>query len=122
MARFHAQILAVFIALSGCASTDALSDRMAGWQDADIDVAIDAWGEPDDSRPFADGKILVWRDRATAPVLHSGEPAALPVVCERMLAVAPDGTITGWRWRGDACPSLPENRSKARLVAGRETF
>ena len=117
MTRFLASVLASVALLGGCASSVTLSQQMAAWQNGDIDSALQTWGEPDDRMPDGDETIFIWRDRAMPPIAFSAEPAALPVVCVRMLAVGPDGTVTGWRWRGDACGSLPVIRGEQPLVA-----
>ena len=117
MARKYVQFIALLVALGGCASMDSLSNQMADWQDDDVAAAIDAWGKPDDRQSFDDGEILVWRDHAAPVPPSAGGPVARPVVCERMLAVAPDGRITGWRWRGDAGVSISALRDEPRLVA-----
>lgn len=94
-------LLTLFLVLSGgCASTGSLSSEMADWQGEDVGVALAAWGEPEAERAFGSQTILIWRDRSAFVAGPNG------VVCERMLAVAVDGEITGWRWRGDACPSI----------------
>ena len=96
----------ILVLSAGCASTGSLSSEMAGWQGEDVSVALGAWGEPEAKQTFGSQTILIWRDRSAFVTGPNG------VVCERMLAVADDGAITGWRWRGDACPFVgaPERR------------
>ena len=106
-------LIAAAAALGGCAGQDVLSVEMAGFEHDRVDTAIDAWGDPEERVAVGDGELLTWRDRAGDA--YSGGTA--PVVCVRMLAVGPDGTITGWRWRGDGCPSVDTNRAGYALVA-----
>lgn len=87
--------------LAGCAGTGSLSTAMADLQGEPVAAALEAWGEPEATTPFGEQTLMIWRDYAPAAFAHS--PV---VVCERQLAVDADGTITGWRWRGDACESL----------------
>ena len=87
--------------LTGCAATGSLSTTMAGLQGESVTAAYAAWGEPEATTPLGEQTLMTWRDYAPAAFAHS--PV---VVCERQLAVDGDGTITGWRWRGDACESL----------------
>jgi len=94
---------------AGCASGGGLGEQMAAWQGLDADVAIGAWGEPQSQQTFGDGAILLWRDL-------SPDSSAV-VVCERMLAVDADGIVTGWRWRGNACPTLAPRGSAAVVAA-----
>ena len=109
-------ILFFALSLTACAGPDALSRQMAGWQHEDIEVAIAAWGEPEDRVAAGDEVILVWRDRAYLPPGPANASHAA-VVCERQLAMASDGTISGWRWRGNACPSLSSAAGRAALFA-----
>ena len=107
-------LLSATLALSASAANDSLSQRMAAWQGQPIGVATAVWGAPQAETGFGDQTVLVWRDFGTGP---EGTPAML---CERMLAVAADGVISGWRWRGDACPSLgAETGAVARLTPNR---
>jgi hypothetical protein len=113
MNQQYLALLAAFVMLGGCATTDSLSDQMAGWQQDDVDAALAAWGDPEASIAFGDGRLLTWRDRAAV----STSLADAPVVCERMLAVDADGVITGWRWRGDACPTIDASRTRPAMLA-----
>lgn len=88
------------LALSACAANEGLSQRMAAWQGQPIGVATAVWGAPQAETEFGDQTVLVWRDFGPE---SEGTPELL---CERMLAVAADGIVTGWRWRGDACPTF----------------
>ena len=98
--------------LAACAANEGLSQRMAAWQGQPIGVATAVWGTPQAETGFGDQTVLVWRDFGAGP---EGMPELL---CERMLAVAADGVISGWRWRGDACPSIgAETAAVARLNA-----
>ena len=108
-----AVLIAILTMSAGCASTGSLSSEMAGWQGEDVGIAIAAWGEPEAERAFGDETILIWRDR---PAVVSAPGA---VVCERMLAIAEDSTITGWRWRGDACESIGAADRQAQMAASR---
>jgi hypothetical protein len=114
-------LLALIALASGCASQSPLTADMSAWQGDDISVALAIWGAPEDERASGDETILVWRDRASAhsPSGRLGEPAEGAIVCERMLAVADDGTITGWRWRGNACESISPAARDRTLAASR---
>ena len=93
-------LLTMALATSGCSATGALSGTMADMQGASIADAFTAWGEPEITETVGEQTLFVWRDYATA---------AVPIViCERMLAADESGTVTGWRWRGDACESIGE--------------
>lgn len=121
MYRKHGMLLLLIALASGCASQGPLSTGMAAWQGEDVSVALETWGAPEDERAFGDETILVWRDRA-APHSPSGrlaEPAEAAVLCERMLAVDGEGTITGWRWRGSACESVAPAQRERTLAAAR---
>ena len=109
-------VLFFALSLAACAAPDTLSRQMAGWQDEDIAAAIAAWGEPEERVAAGDEVILVWRDRAYLPPGPT-HPRDAAIVCERQLAVTSDGTISGWRWRGNACPSLGSAAERAALVA-----
>lgn len=106
----HGLLIFLIILASGCASQEPLSAGMAAWQGEDVSVALETWGAPEDARAFGDETILLWRDRASfhSPSGRLSERAEAVVLCERMLAVADDGTITGWRWRGNACETIAE--------------
>lgn len=95
-------ILAVLLlAAAGCSTTGTLSGSMADMQGTSIAEAFKAWGEPEITETVGAQTVFVWRDYATS--------AAVPIIiCERMLAADDSGTITGWRWRGDACKSIDE--------------
>ncbi len=114
----HGLILATLLVMSGCSTTGSLGQEMAGWQGKDVDIAIEAWGAPEAQQDFGEQTVLIWRDRfgdgiPSASVDYLGIDA---IACERMLAVADDGTITGWRWRGDACNAI-EHTPDAGAVA-----
>ena len=94
-------LLAAFSA--GCASGQSLSREMAGMQGTDVDDAIAAWGPPEAETMIAGQQVLIWKDRTS----DYFEVAQGIVLCERMLAVDTQGTVTGWRWRGDACEAVP---------------
>ncbi|MDJ0939217.1 MAG: hypothetical protein QNJ00_05600 [Woeseiaceae bacterium] len=96
--------------LVGCGTTASLSNDMAGWQGDHVSIALEAWGQPEAEQAFGAETVLIWRDRSTEPPAYLAEPGVPQVVCERMLAVDETGTITGWRWRGDACESLGASR------------
>ena len=98
--------IVLIAALSGCAASDSLSRQMADWQSQNVIVALDAWGTPDRREELDGQTLLTWYDRALLPFSFAGDDIAPPVICTRMLAVADDGTITGWRWRGDRCPMV----------------
>lgn len=105
-------LAAATVALSACATHGDLSHRMASWQGQPVGVATAAWGAPQAEAEFGDQTVLIWRDFGS---LTAGTPELL---CERMLAVTADGIVTGWRWRGDACPALgTETAAFARLDA-----
>lgn len=103
--------------LSGCASGGGLSRQMADWQSQDVAVALEAWGTPDSQERIGDETLLSWYDRA--PAIFAVADFSTPVICTRMLAVATDGTITGWRWRGDRCPDVAPGFRQRNLSASR---
>lgn len=121
MNRKHGMLLVFIFLASGCAMQDPLSTDMSAWQGENVSVALETWGAPETERTFGDETVLIWRDRASF-YSSSGrlvQPADATVICERMLAVADDGTITGWRWRGNACEHIgPESRNRT-LAASR---
>lgn len=121
MIRKHGLLLVAAALASGCASQSPLTADMSAWQGDDISVALASWGAPEDERAFGDEIVLIWRDRAPSysPSGRLDEPADSAVLCERMLAVAGDGTITGWRWRGDACESLAPTARETTFAASR---
>lgn len=108
-------LIATALLLSGCAGSGGLSREMAALQDESVSTVVAVWGQPDSEEPFGDETVLTWYDRAPA---GSGI-AATVVVCERMLAVTEQGTITGWRWRGDHCNKVPEGVRSRSLTASR---
>ena len=104
-------ILAVLLlALAGCSTTGTLSGTMADMQGTSIAEAFTTWGEPEASETVGNQTVYVWRDYAAS--------AAVPIViCERLLAADADGTVTGWRWRGNACESVSAAEREARQYA-----
>lgn len=106
-------LLALLSLTTGCTTTASLSERMAAWQGQNVGEAIAIWGQPDAEQAYRDESVLIWHDHASQllRVSATGEWTAA-VVCERMLAVTDDGTITGWRWRGDSCPALHTSPSQ----------
>ena len=103
--------------LGGCATGGGLSRQMADWQSQNVSVALEAWGNPDSRERFGDETLLSWYDRA--PAIFAVADVSAPVICTRMLAVATDGTITGWRWRGDRCPDVAPQIRQRSLSASR---
>ncbi len=99
-------LLASAIQLAGCSTTGSLSNDMAALQGSPAGYATAIWGEPHATEDFADGTLMIWRDYAG---IYSGTVMQV-VICERQLAVDADGSISGWRWRGDACESLYRDR------------
>lgn len=112
MLRQSFAVLAAVLLLAGCASSHSLSREMAGWEGGNVADAIAVWGLPEESSEIAGQTVLIWRDRS--PPGLDGVPA---VVCQRMLAVSREGTITGWRWRGDAC--VAEDLAMPRVASSR---
>ena len=108
----------LFALMSGCASTQSLSDRMADWQGQPVGAAVEAWGQPESERTFGDETVLIWRDRAfhLMPTGFTSDLDTAAVICERMLAVSGSGTITGWRWRGDACLRLHDTSAPGNVT------
>ena len=95
------------LALAGCAANGSLSSEMAAMQGSPQGHATATWGTPTVTEAFADGTLLIWLDYAGT---YSG--AGTPVViCERQISVDATGSISGWRWRGDACESLHRDRT-----------
>jgi len=111
--------IVILTVLAGCASSGDLSRQMADWQSQHVSTAIEVWGEPDEEVPMDGQTVLTWYDRSAAPFGVSDNVIASVIVCERMLAVAYDGTITGWRWRGDRCDSVAPGFRKRGLSAAR---
>ena len=102
------------MALSACAANGSLSQQMAAFEGQPLGVATAAWGAPQTEMRAGDQTVRIWRDYAPGT---AGTPELL---CERMLAVDADGIVTGWRWRGDACPALgAQTEAFARLVQKR---
>lgn len=97
------------LAVTGCAVPGTLSQEMAAMQGSPPGYATDTWGSPSAVEPFGDGRLMIWRDYAHT-YTGSGTPV---VICERQLAVDSNDSISGWRWRGDACESLHKDRSVA---------
>lgn len=121
MKHLYFALLAIALLGTGCAATAPLSDEMAAWQGDHVDAALDSWGEPELTRAFGDETIMIWRDRhtTTSPSGLSAGFDSGEVACERMLAVSEDGTVTGWRWRGDACEAMPAELRVRQLSAAR---
>ena len=94
-------------ALAGCSATSSLSHEMAAMQGSPAGVARAAWGAPTATEALDEGTLLIWMDYAGT---YGGAPVPV-VICERQLAVDATGSISGWRWRGDACESLHRNRT-----------
>lgn len=106
----------LLVSLTGCASNDHLSQQMSGWQDQNVAVALNDWGTPDRQEVHAGQTLFVWIDRSSTSADYlSGWGSA--VICTRTLAADDDGVITGWRWRGDACPSLTPGAVRSGLAA-----
>lgn len=101
--------------LGGCATGGGLSRQMADWQSQNVSVALEAWGTPDSRERIGDETLLSWYDRA--PAIFAVADVSAPVICTRMLAVATDGTITGWRWRGDRCPMITTELRRTAMTA-----
>ncbi len=114
----HGMLLLLIGLASGCALQDPLSADMSALQGEHVSTALAAWGAPEDERAFGDETVLIWRDRTAAYSLPAGSADAA-VICERMLAVADDGTITGWRWRGNACEHVVPGTRAGSLAAAR---
>lgn len=121
MIRKHGMLLLLLVLAAGCATRDPLSAGMAAWQGEDVSVALETWGAPEDERAFGDETVLIWRDRASMhpPSGRLTDPPKAAVLCERLLAVDDDGTITGWRWRGNACASIAPAERDRILAASR---
>ncbi len=99
-------LLGSAVPLAGCSTTGSLSHEMAAMQGSPAGYATALWGEPHATEHFDDGTLMIWRDYAG---VYSG--TVLPVViCERQLAIDANGSVSGWRWRGDACESLHRDR------------
>ena len=110
-------LLGGMLAAAGCAVPGTLSQEMAAMQGNPPGDATDSRGSPSAVEPFGDGRLMIWRDYAHT-YTGSGTPV---VICERQLAVDSNGSISGWRWRGDACESLHRDRSATgQLQANRQ--
>lgn len=121
MARHGLVLIAISILAAGCAAGGSLSREMADWQGRHVSAALEAWGEPDGREALGDQTVLTWFDQVIAPAGFSGEVAAASaIVCERKLAVAGDGTVTGWRWRGDRCEDLSPAKRQRLFSAARQ--
>ena len=108
-------LIVATLLVTGCASSGSLSREMAALQNENVSTIVETWGQPDLQEPFGAETVLIWYDRSPAAF----DMATSVVVCERMLAVAEDGTITGWRWRGDHCDSVPSGMRVRSLSAAR---
>lgn len=108
-------LIAAAVLLTGCASSGNLSREMASLQDESVASIVAVWGQPDSQKAFGNETVLIWYDRAPAAF----GVATSVVVCERMLAVTSEGTITGWRWRGDRCNKVSEGMRARSLSASR---
>lgn len=108
-------LVAACLWMTGCAHSGSLSREMAALQNESVSTVVAVWGQPDDREAFGDETVLIWYDRAPAEF----GVATTVVVCERMLAVTDQGTITGWRWRGDRCNKLPDSMRSRSLSASR---
>ncbi|MEM8817814.1 MAG: hypothetical protein AAFX56_14045 [Pseudomonadota bacterium] len=103
----------VSMLITACAAGKSLSDSMAAFEGSQAAGAIALWGEPDLQTHFEEQTLLVWHDYAADSGWRNTGTSARPI-CERTLAVDAGGTVTGWRWRGDACPLLsPAERQRA---------
>lgn len=101
-------LIALLSLTTACTTTASLSSQMDDWQGQNIGAAIAVWGQPDAEQAFRGQAVSIWRDHESQ-LLPTGamyDWTTAAIVCERMLAVSDDGTITGWRWRGASCPSL----------------
>ena len=108
-------IVAAVMLLAGCASSGNLSREMASLQNGSVASVVAVWGEPDSQKTYGEETVLIWYDRAPAAY----GVATSVVVCERMLAVTNEGTITGWRWRGDRCNKVSEGMRARSMSASR---
>ncbi len=108
-------LIAATLVLTGCAGSGSLSREMAELQNEQVSTIVDVWGQPDAQEPFGAETVFIWYDRAPAEF----GVATSVVVCERMLAVTDEGKITGWRWRGDHCDSVPAGMRTRSLSASR---
>ena len=115
--RISTLAVALLVALlTGCASNDHLSQQMSSWQDQNVAVALNDWGTPDRQEVLGGQTLFVWIDRSAASVDYlSGWGSA--VICTRTLATDDAGVIKGWRWRGDACPTLSPSTVRSGLAA-----
>ena len=109
-------LIATSLLIAGCASSGSLSREMAELQDEHVSTVVDVWGQPDTQETFGQETVLIWYDRAPAAF----DMATSVIVCERMLAVTAEGTITGWRWRGDHCETVPAGMRARSLTAARQ--
>jgi hypothetical protein len=119
--------------MAGC-SHGALNGKMASWQGQPIDELIAAWGPPHRTEPAGTGTVYLWYDEVRVPLNtpEKGSVAAgdtdyfVRTQCQRILAVDSEGSITGWRWRGNNCDMLSPDivayhdsrEQDGRLVAG----
>ena len=106
------------VSLTGCASHDHLSQQMSDWQDQNVAVALNDWGTPDRQEVLDGQTLFVWIDRSAASADYSAGWGS-SVICTRTLATDDNGVITGWRWRGDACPTLSPSTVRSGLAASR---
>ena len=104
-------LLFLLAGLAACSTTGSLSGNMAAMQGQPMGTALTAWGEPEARETYGSQTVLIWRDYA--PGFAETAPQ---VLCERHLAVDDSGTVTGWRWRGDACETLVTIEAREQLA------
>jgi len=83
--------------LVGCNATGNLGTTMGSWQGSNFGDVTAAWGEPDTCDTIDGRRICSWYD------MVSGFSLSTAQTCVRSMEIAPDGEVTGWRWRGDSC-------------------
>ncbi len=112
--------IALLALTAGCSTTPDLTERMTGWQGQPVVEALEVWGKPESREPFGEQTVLIWRDRGWTLLPEDADARAdsPAVICERMLAVANGGEITGWRWRGDACLTLHSDPDTPPMLMG----
>ena len=108
---------AVALAVSGCASTEAYERMLDDWKGKHVDRLVDAWGPPNATHTFEDGRRTVqYTERTTRfiPPVSAGNPYLLgnglafpgqvrELVCVTSFDIGLDGIIRAWKWRGNAC-------------------
>ncbi len=86
--------------LFGCVN-DQIGPLLASWQGSHFSEVTATWGPPEECTADDQQRICQWQIRPTALVAE--QLSAGSKSCTMMLAFDAEGTVTGWRWRGNSC-------------------